>query len=508
MTNTKKLATIFILTAILITGGFVISPYAYSTGYNNDDDDDCEKEHHSEKGDDYDDSSHHSDDDDDDCVPDPCDCKKPDTLKVMYNGPSILELDENGMPVVDDEGNEVELPVTIQIFKKGKDVGKPEKQLGNDINDVRNGDMVVVSSSMLGKDRLNANTVYRILQDTDQNPDTPLEEIDVAEIHTSCSKPLFVGLIAVGKNGAVTLEVISGERNGNPSIPPSDALTCEEDQKPTPMSSITVKKALTNDNDGDAGPEDFTVTFTDIGPDGIIGSPDDVEVESQTFNALDASFSVEIPAGTYTLSEATADTVDAIYTTVLIAGDTACPSMEGEPFKLKKGKHITCTIYNDDNFVESVPGGTGEPGRIFHTNTIEFMYNSINDDDGMFVAVTQVDGTSFDCTAGLTCILIEDPVMNSRLFTVQDPLINKASSLVVINIYALDIPDNQNAFAQKCVIGTLIPGSTPDTLDFTFECETHEGIFSDLGATPPESSLGKYRINYAVIDTLVIVTPP
>ena len=134
------------------------------------------------------------------------------------------------------------------------------------------------------------------------------------------------------------------------------------------MSSITVKKALTNDNNVQAGPQDFTVTLTEIGDDGLVGTADDVLVETQPFDEAESSFSVTIPSGTYFMTESVSEEFVGKYTTVMIAGDTACPSMESEPFKLKKDTHITCTIYNDDNFVEG--GAAGPAPTVFVTSRI------------------------------------------------------------------------------------------------------------------------------------------
>ena len=145
----------------------------------------------------------------------------------------------------------------------------------------------------------------------------------------------------------------------------------------------------THDNGGVAVPEDFTVTLTNIGPDGLVGGIDDMEV-IQSF-APDASFSVEIPAGTYTLNEDGPDS----YTTVMIAGDTACPSMEGEPFKLKKDTQITCTIYNDDNFVE---GGAAGPAPTVSLNStvVDPSLDLANDFTYVIGGVSAVNGSGLD----------------------------------------------------------------------------------------------------------------
>ena len=127
-------------------------------------------------------------------------------------------------------------------------------------------------------------------------------------------------------DGVVTLTVEDGTRNGKTSIPKSDPLTCEADEQPTPMSSITVKKALTNDNNGQAGPQDFTVTLTEIGEDRLVGTADDVLVETQSFDEDESSFSVTIPSGTYFMTESVSEEFVDKYTTVRITVLGATPS--------------------------------------------------------------------------------------------------------------------------------------------------------------------------------------
>jgi len=51
MINTKGIMTIIALATILITGGFAISPYAYSTGYNDDSNGKCNDDSHDDSHD-------------------------------------------------------------------------------------------------------------------------------------------------------------------------------------------------------------------------------------------------------------------------------------------------------------------------------------------------------------------------------------------------------------------------------------------------------------------------
>ena len=118
---------------------------------------------------------------------------------------------------------------------------------------------------------------------------------------------------------------------------------CDEEPQ---TGKIIVKKAITNDNGGSAIPADFTIKITNTKTGDEIILNHDQEEPSMNVN--------EVPVGTYKMSEEYTDTVTGTYTTVLIAGDNKCPSMMDEKFKIKQGKKISCTIYNDDDFV---PGG-------------------------------------------------------------------------------------------------------------------------------------------------------
>ena len=210
MTNKKQLITALTLATILLTGAFNLTPLAYSTGWNHDDDhndDDDDKkfkichippgnpenahtitisksawEAHKEHGD-YKDKCEN---DDHDNGAD-CNCKKPSIFTVKYNGP---------------------VPATIEIYKKTGDIGNkpPLLTIPEFSND---GNSVVVNSNMFGKETLEANTIYRVMQGTTQ--------IAVVSIHTSCSQPLFIGNVYT--NNLVTLTVESGtDSEGKQSI--------------------------------------------------------------------------------------------------------------------------------------------------------------------------------------------------------------------------------------------------------------------------------------------------
>jgi len=433
MTNTKRLATIFILTAIMITGGFVISPYAYSSGG-----------------------------EDDDHEPDPCDCEKPDRFTVSYIGPGT-------------EDN----PAIVEIYKKTEKIGENDPLIPTGIevfvNDFPDdgSDLIVLSASDFNKDKLGSNVGYRILwdipEDEEENPIMGLVEIARIDIHTSCSKLLFIGQTFTGGEGEteVTLTVEDGTRNGITSIPQSNPDICEEEQKPTPMASITVKKAITNDNGGTAISASFEIILTNV------DDPLDVILLAHDLDeSMDPLANVnEVPAGTYKLSENIDESITASYTTVLIAGDTACPSMVDEPFKLKKGKHISCIIYNDDNG----DGTSGGEGVAFGFNGFQFNVAAPNG---------PVGGTNTCATVTLGQPCIEK---QGILYIIVDPLLdNPNNSIVLWSLTPLaGSPVNQ---VNNCALTSIIPSVTfPSQNGYALFCST---FFP-----------GTWNINYAFIET-------
>ena len=199
MTNKKQLIIAIALITILITGAFNLTPFAYSTGWNHDDENDHDDhkikichipqgnpnnahtitisksawDAHKEHGD-YKGKCNNDNDDREDCK-----CRKPSTLTVKYNGPG---------------------PVDIEIYKKSEDVGSPQKKLLT-VTGITDTNTVLINSNTFGKESLETNTIYRVMQGTTQ--------LAVVTINTSCSQPLFIGKQYT--NNQVTLTVLSGE---------------------------------------------------------------------------------------------------------------------------------------------------------------------------------------------------------------------------------------------------------------------------------------------------------
>ena len=130
-----------------------------------------------------------------------CDCTRPTKFTVQYFGPE---------------------PVTIEVYKSHNDFGKPEKLLAS-FNPVMNEQEITIDSTMYlngPRGDVHSNTVYRITDGVSFDDDV--------KIHTSCSKPLFVGDIHEGDS--VQLIVVSGTTvNDIQSVPDAVCreLTCE-----------------------------------------------------------------------------------------------------------------------------------------------------------------------------------------------------------------------------------------------------------------------------------------
>jgi hypothetical protein len=128
---------------------------------------------------------------------DTCDCDKPSNLLLQYDGP--------------DE-------VNIEIYKKEGEVGNPSKLLGE--VEVVSGNILLQSENLTsGKDTLESNTVFRVMNSTDDT------QIAVLSVHTSCSKPLFISqefTANPGDNNMIVLTILDGtDTAGKTTIPES-----------------------------------------------------------------------------------------------------------------------------------------------------------------------------------------------------------------------------------------------------------------------------------------------
>ena len=370
MIHTKRLATIFVLTAILITGSLNAVQYAYSSG--------------------------------------------PDTLTVKYLGP-----------------DPVPLTYTIEIYKKIDDF--ESLPLGPPIPIENIGDEFMVISQNYGKDKLNSNTVFRLL---DENG----AQIDVTEIHTSCSKPLYIGQVVFGDAG-LSLEVIDGTLGGDSILPNNEEGDCTDNKKPKHTATITLKKAITNDNGGliitaDQIQDNFLPKID--GADVIFGEPTTISTKEP-----------------HTISEAQVDD----YSFVLIAGDTDCPSMLDEEFTVKKNKDITCTIYNDDNG----DGSTGGDGVAFGFNGLQF--TNIGPDAGGLDSCAATSNVP-PCVErqGLLYVIVDtllaNPDSSIILWSLTPPTGGSSSQVnncALAGAYPASFDNSINGFGLLC--STFVPGT-------------------------------------------------
>ncbi len=410
--------TITTIASIMIIAGFVSAPDAFSSK-NND-------------------------------VPDECKCEKPDTLKVKFTAP-------------------IELPSTdlfkIEIYKKLDDRGNPDKLLGS-ITDVVSDTTLTIEASF-GKDKLESNTAFVVYNNLE-------EVVAEMEIHTSCSKPLFITQkvfdVNVPNNG-YSLEVIDGLIGENRSIPEFEPNSCEDEKKKS-TGTITIRKALTNDSGGTAKVEDFKITVTNVDD-----TPFDLDPTDDPYVSTR-----DVPAGTYKLSETELDG----YTTVLIAGDTGCPSMVDEVFTIKKGKTLSCTIYNDDDGTGD--NGEVEPGVIFHFGTVTF--DNVGSD-----SVLRCDDKVLD----LPCVWEDDMGLFSIVPKLKPTESLHETTLVLMSVVGL-FADNTND--PGAATGCTFDGLT----SFTEIIDDGDDIIhpSFRIQCSPLSSIDKiFRVNYALIETQI-----
>jgi len=398
--------TISAIASIMIIGALIASPDAYS--------------------------SKNSD------VPDECACQKPHTLVVDFATP------------VGETGSDFR----FEIFKKLSDRDEPGKLLWAIPGLFMNDDQLTVAAVMFGKDKLESNTAFVVYKVVDGQAD---EEVALLEIHTSCSQPLFIGKI--DENNGYSITVFDG-LFGDPavtSIPIATASMCEDEKKKS-TGTITVKKALTNDNGGTASVGDFTITVISVEEPNV----DFVLVQDMDDPSINV---IDVPAGTYKLSETVLDG----YTTVLIAGDTGCPSMVNEEFTIKKGKNLSCTIYNDDDFVA---GQTEEPGTgvVFRPTSVIITPNTMSSFSIPDGGIVTIDFTEADT------IIVTDPEFQETY----------AENLIVL--YTIVDTAFQGEPIQCFSEGLVMDGSSNG---FRIIC-------------PLGLSAAEYALNYALIKTIVL----
>ncbi|MFH1598282.1 MAG: hypothetical protein ABIB97_04415, partial [Patescibacteria group bacterium] len=152
--------------------------------------------------------------------------------------------------------------------------------------------------------------------------------IDATQVTSGAANPVVPGTYTASEteDPGYTASAWMGDcaSDGTVSIALGEHKVCEitnDDEAPT----ITLIKSVTNDNGGNALPDDFLLT--------IGGNP---ATSGTTYN-VDANTP-------YALDE----TQLAGYTFVSLTGDPKCPAALGGTATLDEGEDITCTITNDD----------------------------------------------------------------------------------------------------------------------------------------------------------------
>jgi hypothetical protein len=395
------------LAAILIAGSFSLTPYAYSTGWNDDDDDDDDWSNKSK--------AHCTDPNNqiqNGCFETPTidtsvNTKKWDVYADTVNG-LVWDVywlkdhpDQTGDPVnpciQGEPGYTVDGLLELQRgILGGPAEGKQHAELDSDCNgpnpNTRNNELSSVGISQTFS--TSENNDYKITFSYKARPDQDIGTNGIrviwndAEI-TSQLKPDIGFSKKDWKYASVTVSGITGmSKLAFEDAGDSDSLGTFIDDVSVipikkPMSSITLIKAYTNDNSGTASPIDFTMKIKKV------GGTSEITIPHTT--------TVEVPTGTYTMSETNPDPAQkGSYSSVLVTGDDKCPKMlensdnNLDEFTLKKGEHITCIIYNDDDKTGQSP--VTDPPTITIFKIVED-YGELTFDFGDFGIQTNATGT-------------------------------------------------------------------------------------------------------------------
>ena len=242
--------------------------------------------------------------------------------------------------------------------------------------------------------------------------------------------------------------------------------------------TITLKKAVTNDNGGLLTPADFEIQL-----DGVV---------------VDQNTPIPItPGQSHTISEILQEG----YSSVLVSGD-GCPSTIDEPFIPDAGESIVCTIYNDDEG----DGSTGGQGIIFQHNSMQIQLmdkNALDSCDNpsnspcieIISAENGIIGIVDSALTSDTTIVLYSVIEADRLDTTTGS-INPVCSISAIvqhdkqSFYLKDPnddsfpsnPTTNNVVVLKC-IGMVAEGPDPDSPETMY--------------TPV------YNVNYVMIDPTI-----
>lgn len=536
------------MSSIFIIGGFTIAPLAYSTGgsYGGDHDDDDDHDWDWKKQD----WDKHKPD---------CKCKQPDKLIVDFQGPSSIsetnpaiikiykKLSDIGIkdPIIpeitiNNNGEDIIITaigkkklddnIVFQVLVGGSEIARikiniecePEVHIGDTY---KNTDQTVILTIVSGSyddkqsifynnDLLCTGATLKVkkvvisdneddkftLQITNSQGGIEATSEPVGDGGTLGPQLLPVGEYTVSETGINLANYntsFSGDcdKNGKVDLKKGKQAECIITNTKKIPARITIIKALTNDNNGDAKISDFVIKLTKVGT----NSPILLDFDGEE------SFSKEIPAGTYTLSEEIPPEagVTASYTTVLIAaGNEGCPSKLGEPFTLNEGQQMTCTTYNDDNFVQGQIVG---PGVIFHYNTMAFSFDSDS------------YGDSCDNVGTMPCIELANAQDGTLL--IVDEKITSDTLIFLFSVIEQDKINNPRPAGQMGILASsplcifngvsphdeeyaLFPGDPTDPGEFDNPVNNPSGKLGFAFTCTLADPSGKYNVNYALVETV------
>jgi len=242
-----------------------------------------------------------------------------------------------------------------------------------------------------------------------------------------------------------------------------------------------LKKALTSDNTSDdksLDADDFKLFIKSV------------ELGSTAIEITDLR--QEVDAGTYTIHETmpVPGEGDPVYSFVLIAGDTACPAMLqiddtvspldlSDEFTILSNKHVTCTIYNDDEGDGSTggTGGTGDAGVIFDFGFVQWIPTDIFNSIGDCTATGVLPCIEERSTTGFLVVPNIDPSISADLTT---------TTLILLTVQDLTTGD-RNVECQVTGVELFEPGVT----GFVMQCPGLDSM----------SETDLFSANFALIET-------
>jgi hypothetical protein len=191
--------------------------------------------------------------------------------------------------------------------------------------------------------------------------------------------------------------------------------------------SLTLVKAVTNDNGGTATPAAWNLTAT--GPTGFTGAGPSV--------SNGASFD----AGSYNLSESGGPSGYTASAWVCVGGTQS----DDDTVSVALGQSATCTITNDDN--KATPQGATVQSWVLHDEiTITGIVSGAEDEDDADVTFRLYDNA--DCDGGLVGTRIDTTVVLGKAATPTGIAVEESGTYYWTAEYSGD--QNNNGFTTVC----------------------------------------------------------